>query len=196
MFFARCFHIHKKQKKSVYVRFFLKAQILIALLSKTNVILQLLHYTIQWINCVVHYLNVKINWKLVEKFNAELCSALKCERMWNFLTYWAGPSQYVISEMTSPLKTWHWILNAQSVIGLTVVVLNNAEKHKRLFCIKFHSMNSPHTYKVSIQKIALRVKSKAMHVNINLAWKNIFCMLGIYRIVGINFVFKSHLQLI
>ena len=32
---------------------------------------------IKCLNYVVHYLNVKINWKLVEKINAELCSALK-----------------------------------------------------------------------------------------------------------------------
>ena len=54
--------------------------------------LLLVHYTIQWLNCVVHYLNIKINWKLVEKINAQLCSALNesvCRKKW---TTWAGPS--------------------------------------------------------------------------------------------------------
>ena len=33
--------------------------------------------TIQWLNCVVHYLNMKVKWKLVEKINVKLCSSLK-----------------------------------------------------------------------------------------------------------------------
>ena len=41
----------------------------------------LVHDTIQWLNCIVHYINVKMNWKLGEKINAKLWSALKLERV-------------------------------------------------------------------------------------------------------------------
>ena len=41
----------------------------------------LVHDTIKQLSCVVHYLNVKINWKLAEKMNAQLCSTLKWERV-------------------------------------------------------------------------------------------------------------------
>ena len=37
--------------------------------------------TIQWLNYVLHYLNVKINWKLADKINAQFWSALKWERV-------------------------------------------------------------------------------------------------------------------
>ena len=33
---------------------------------------------------------MKINQKLVEKINAQLCNALKCERVWKKWTSWAG----------------------------------------------------------------------------------------------------------
>ena len=49
--------------------------------NREKIELFLVHDTIQWLNWVVHYLNVKINWKLVEKTNAQLWSALKWERM-------------------------------------------------------------------------------------------------------------------
>ena len=41
----------------------------------------LVYYTIQWLKVLVHYLNVKINWKYVEKINAKPFSALKWEHV-------------------------------------------------------------------------------------------------------------------
>ena len=39
------------------------------------------HYKIQWLNYVVHFFNVKINWKFVDKINAHFWSALKWQRV-------------------------------------------------------------------------------------------------------------------
>ena len=50
----------------------------------------LVHNTIQWLNFLVHYLNVKINWKLVGETNAQLFSALKLDRVYKKWTSWAG----------------------------------------------------------------------------------------------------------
>ena len=41
----------------------------------------LVHYTIKLLNFVVRYLNDKIDWKLVDKINAQFWSALKWERV-------------------------------------------------------------------------------------------------------------------
>ena len=41
----------------------------------------LVHYTIKLLNCVVHYLIAKINFKMVEKVIAQLFSVLKWERV-------------------------------------------------------------------------------------------------------------------
>ena len=41
----------------------------VTLLKNFNIFeIFLLHYTIQWINCVVNDLNVKINWNLLHSF--------------------------------------------------------------------------------------------------------------------------------
>ena len=39
---------------------------------------KMVHDTIQWLHCVTHFLNMKINWKLVEK---KKCTVLKCTKM-------------------------------------------------------------------------------------------------------------------
>ena len=37
----------------------------------------MVHDTIQWLNCAMHFLNMKVNKKIVEKSNAQFWSALK-----------------------------------------------------------------------------------------------------------------------
>ena len=52
-------------------------------------VLFLVHDTVRWLNCVVHYLSVKIYQKMLEKINAQLFSALKWELVWKKFTSWA-----------------------------------------------------------------------------------------------------------
>ena len=54
------------------------------------------HYIIQWLNCVVHSLSMKINWKSVEKNYAQFWSALKWERVYKISPSWTGTSHYLV----------------------------------------------------------------------------------------------------
>ena len=51
-----------------------------------------MHDTIQWQNCVLHLLNMKINWKLVDKSNAQFLSSLKWEHVYEKVPSWAVTS--------------------------------------------------------------------------------------------------------
>ena len=52
----------------------------------------MVHNTIQWLNCVMHSLNMEIKWKLVEKSHAQFWSALKWKNVYKKWTSWAGTS--------------------------------------------------------------------------------------------------------
>ena len=49
------------------------------------------HDTIQWLKCVVHYLNMKMKVKSAEIINLQLCSSLKWEHVYKKGASWAGP---------------------------------------------------------------------------------------------------------
>ena len=110
-----------------------------------------MHDTIKWLNCVVHYLNVKINWKLVDKINAQLCSTLKWERMQKKWTSWAR---------RSPLRPFNRLASFQEVGGSdpresaildgrwteTVRKENRRPRIRRVICVIIYSVRSRMTW--------------------------------------------------
>ena len=87
----KCKRVHywKKQKKHS------EKTLSYSSLEPLKIIIVFAHDTIQWLNYVIHYLNMKIKGTCVEIIDLKLCISLKWDGVYKKGMSWAGPRLYM-----------------------------------------------------------------------------------------------------